>query len=118
MPKEIIRILGQSYPAAGVETVLYTVPANRRAIVKVIVFVNAAMSDTVSIATVEDGENDIPGNPTVIENYIVIGLVADTKQGASGGALQGITLSQNDDVRVKSDDGDTIFHCYGIEVEA
>lgn len=118
MPKEIIRVLGQVHPAAGVETVLYSVPKNRRAIVKVTVFVNAVMSDTIRVAVVPNGLNGDGGVPTVIENYLIIDAVIDTKQSAEGGSLSGITLSESDDIRVRTTDGDTIFHCYGVEIEA
>jgi len=118
MPKEIIKILGQSHPGGGVETVLYTVPENRRAIVKVIVFVDGGSNDTINIAAVPDGFNDIPGNPTVIENHIVLGLVVISKQAAQEDSLSGITLNENDDIRIETATGGTIFQCYGVEIEA
>ena len=115
MPKEIYRILGQIHPVAGVATVLYTVPKLRSAIVHIVAFVNATMSDTVSLAVVPSGNN---GTVTaVIENFLVLGLSVDTKQGATGGALNGITLSELDDLVATSTGGDTIFHCYGVELE-
>jgi len=117
MPKEIIKILGQVRPAINTEVVLYTVPANRRAIVQITVFDSSGTDANVNIAVVPDGFNDIPGNPTVPVNFLVEGVKVSTKQELAGAGVSGITLSENDDIRVESDQADCIFHCYGVEVE-
>jgi len=117
MPKEIIKILGQVRPAVNTEVVLYTVPQNRRAIVKITVFDSSGTDAAINIAVVPDGFNDIPTNPTLPVNFLVEGVTVSTKQELAGAGLTGITINENDDIRVKSDQADCIFHCYGVEIE-
>jgi len=117
MPKEIIKTLGQVRPAINTEVVLYTVPENRRAIVRVGVFNSSGSGAAIDIANVPDGFNDIPTNPTATENFIVEGVVLATKVALEGEHYKGITLNENDDIRVESDQADCIFHCYGVEIE-
>jgi len=111
MPKEIIKILGQLYPAAGATELLYVVPDNRRAIVKITIFVNGGANDNVSIAMLPLGET------LSIKNYLIANLSALSKLESQMASATGITLSEGDQILVKSTVGDTIFHCYGVEIE-
>lgn len=118
MPKEIIKILGQVRPPANTEVVLYSVPKLRRSIVKVTVFNNSTVSGAdINIAIVPNGLDDIITNPTNPENFLVQSLTVGSKSVESGGAFAGITISENDDIRVESNEANTIFHCYGVEIE-
>jgi len=116
MAKEIFKILGQVKPAAATEEVLYTVPQNRSAIVKVTGFNENAGAAAVKLAIVPNGGQTVPP-PTVPANYNVNGLVLNAKTHTAAGELKGITLDEFDQIRVESDNADCVFQCFGVELE-
>lgn len=115
MPKEIYQILGQNSPAESAEEILYTVPKNRTAIVRVSVFAPAAGA-SVHIASVPDG-GSAAAPTTVIENYILNGYTLTASEAYCGDELKGITLGEFDQIRVEADGTGAIFHAYGVELE-
>ena len=117
MAKEIYGIRGQVKPAINNEEVLYTAPSKRSSIVKVTAFnENASSGAAIKIAIVPDG-GATPAPATAPENYLVNGLPVGSKNDLAGGVVNGITLDEFDQIRVESDNADTVFHCYGVEIE-
>jgi len=116
MPKEIHKILGQVRPAINTETILYTVPDKRAAIVKVTAFNEDGSAALIKVAIVPDGGADTPP-ATAAKNYVVNGFSLDPKKADQGTELKGITVNEFDQIRVESDNAVTVFHCYGVEIE-
>lgn len=117
MPKEIYKILGQVRPTSTAEEVLYTVPKNRSAIVKIAVFNHSGSASLVSIAVVPDGGAASPP-VTIVENYLVEDFSIDPKKEDAGGALRGVTINEFDQIRVETDTANEVgFHVYGVELE-
>ena len=103
------KVLGQSMPAGGVLTTLYTVPGSTSVVNSSVVACNqgeqaAKISITVAVAGAADTPSQyllsnlrVPGN----EPYM---------------ATIGITLGAADVVRVRSDTGNVSFNMFGSEV--
>ena len=114
MPKRIYEILGQEAPLAATETVLYTVPSKRTAIVKVTCFDSNGAD--IKVAIVPDGGKSFPP-ATSSENYLVDGFPLGTTYIESYKEFKGITMNEFDEIRVESDKATTKFHVYGVEIE-
>ncbi len=120
MAQEVIKVLGQSRPAAATETVLYSVALGKRAVIaSLFIFNNTAGNAIIDLSIVPGGANDIGTNPTALQNTILNQLTITTKKGhtdittVAGGK---ITLNELDDIRIETDTVGVVFHVYGVEV--
>lgn len=117
MPKEIIKILGQVSPAAATETVLYTVPVKRSAVVRVTALnLNAAGVGLADVAIVPNG-GGASSPATTSENYLIKVESLAAGKPYEGNALKGITLSEFDEIRVLANSPTLAFSCFGMEIE-
>lgn len=106
---EAIKVLGQTAPASGVLTDSYTVPASASAAISSIVVCNQTSSYAgIRISVAVSGAADDP------KQYIYYDLLCDPKN--TFVATVGITLSENDIVRVFSDIDGVSFQFFGTEV--
>jgi|TARA_Y100001951_G_C11188875_1_gene210268 hypothetical protein len=116
MPKRIYEILGQVDPTAATETVLYTVPSKRTAIVKVTAFNGSGVANMIKVAVVNDGGS--ASNPTTTsKDYRVDGFPLGTNYEDIDKEFKGITLNEFDQIRVEATVLGSTFHCYGVEIE-
>lgn len=118
--QEILGILAQSRPAAGVETVVYTVPKNRRAVVsRLFIFNNSGGNAIIDLSFVPGGSGNIVGNPTALENTLLNQFTLATKQGntdANNIAGGGLTFNEYDDIRLETDVLGVVAHVFGEEI--
>ena len=98
-------ILGQSAPAGGVLTTLYTGPGNRHATVRIIVC-NRGSVDTFRLAV-------SPGGASIASaHYLAYGQVIEANDSLASAAF---TVKASDVVRVFSTNGNCSFTLTGIE---
>jgi len=120
MAREVLRILGQARPAINTEVVVYSVSDNSRcAISRIFIFNNSGGNAVIDLSIVPGGSDDIPSNPTALENTILNQVTLSTKQGntdATNIAGGGITLDAHDDIRFETDTLGVVIHIYGVEV--
>lgn len=111
--QEYYKNLGQVYPASGVLTAAYTVPAGRAAVISSIVVSNAqprttGISDCFNISHAIGGAADTPaqylyGNINITPTNTFIATV-------------GVTMAAGDVLRVYSQSGVLSFNLYGTEI--
>lgn len=109
MAIEIIKVLGQSAPAATTLTDLYTVPASTSLVSSTIIVCNqnaASIKFRVSIA--------VAGSVDAAKQYVYYDVVV--LKSDSFTATIGMTLSATDVVRVRSDTANVSFNLFGVEV--
>jgi hypothetical protein len=108
----LYKVLAQSAPSAGVETLLYTVPSATQAIVSSIYVCNRGASvATFRVSVRWNGET--LGN----RNYIAYDVSIDPNETIVFG--EGVTLSSvggQDIVSVRSSSGNVSFSAFGTEV--
>lgn len=102
-------ILGKVNPAADTDTIMYTVPASRNAIVQINASERTTTPTRVRIATVF-AAGSIDWN---IDNLIYDGLV--TQDNPIN--FTGIALATDEDVVVRSDGATTAFQVNGLEFD-
>ena len=103
------KVLGQSIPAAGTLTTLYTVPAATSAIVSTLTACNQSATATtirVSIA--------LAGAADTAKQYIYYDLALAANDNFS--ATQGWTLATTDVVRCYSANGLVSFNLFGAQI--
>jgi hypothetical protein len=103
----ILRVLGQLYPSAGVESVLYTCATTSVVISSLIVCNISPSNDTVSVRICIAGAADTNAQ-LIYSNILILG----------NGALDltaGITLATTDIIKVKSTNGTCSFQIFGQE---
>lgn len=109
MAMEAIKVLGQTAPTSGVLTDSYVVPSDASAAISSIVICNQTTSYAdIRISIAVSGAADDP------KQYIYYDLLCDPKNTFI--ATVGITLSQNDVVRVYSNINGVSFQFFGTEV--
>lgn len=106
---EKLKILGQDVPLASTLTDVYTVPLGRTAVISSIVVCNLDSSNTVfSISLAAAGAADTPKQyiykdlPLAANDTFVLTI--------------GISLDENDVVRILSASGNVSFNLSGVEV--
>ena len=101
----IYGVLGQVQPSAGVLTTLYTVPAGRKTVCRVIV-ASTALSSLFRVSVGVAGAPDAPFQALAYDERI-----------AANDSLSSVPITVNggDVVRVQSDSGTLAFTLSGIE---
>lgn len=101
------KVLGQVKPAAGTLTDLYTVPANKEAVVSSYVACNLGADADVRFAV-------RPAGAAIDDkHYVIYDAVLDANDSLV--LVHGVTLSATDVVSVRSDTGDVAFSIFGDE---
>ena len=106
---EVLKVLGQSNPAATTLTALYTVPGATQATVSTLCIANRTTSSVkvrVSVAIAGAGDS--------LEQYIYYDTLVAKND--STFATLGITLAATDVVRVYTDTLGVSFNLFGVEV--
>lgn len=101
-------VLGQAAPSAGVLADIYTVPAGRRAAVRVIV-TNRAGSDTFRVAVSPLGAS------IAVAHYIAYGKAIEANDSMSSAPFE---VGATDIVRVFSTNGSISFTVSGLEEDS
>lgn len=104
------KVLGQSAPSATTDTTLYTVPAQKEAVVSSIAVVNrGSSSGTYRIAV-------RPNGATIAnQHYIAYDNAIDGK--ATEILAIGITLDAADVISVYGSSADFSFNAFGVEIQ-
>lgn len=103
------KVLGQSSPSATTNTTLYTVPAQKEAVVSSIVVVNKGTSGTFRIAVRPNGE-------TIANKHYI--AYDETLAGNTRVTLTlGITLDAADVVTIYASSADFSFNAFGVEIQ-
>jgi glucose-6-phosphate dehydrogenase assembly protein OpcA len=104
------KVLGQSAPSATTNTTLYTVPAQKEAVVSSITIVNrGSVAGTYRIAV-------RPNGATIAnQHYIAFDNAIDAK--ATETLAIGITLDAADVISVYGSSGDFTFNAFGVEIQ-
>lgn len=106
-----IRILGQSNPAATTETVLYTVPQGKYALIS---FLNIA---TISASTVSFRMGvSVGGGALATADYLYYDVDIVTKDAFRDSDLEGLRLEEGDEVRIYASTNELGFTLFGTEV--
>jgi hypothetical protein len=105
----IYKVLGQAFPDAYTETLLYTAPLGGSAIVSSLIVCNQAGTTQSFSVTVSVG-----GAATTNKDYIYANLLIAGKDTFI--ATIGVTLSAGDVIRVQSSVARLSFSLYGSEV--
>jgi len=107
---ETLKVLGQAVPTANVLTDLYTVPASSSAVISSIVVCNQNSSSTIAfrVSVAVGGAADTP------KQYLYYDLPLTNND--TFVATIGISLAQNDVVRIQSDTANVSFNLVGVEV--
>jgi len=105
---DILKVLGQSDPAATTETVLYTVPDKTQTTISSIVVCNRAGSSgtyriNVSVAGATTGDKEY-----LFYDKTINANTTDT-------IVIGITLGQTDELKIYSSSSDFSFSAFGCE---
>ena len=105
------KVLGQSNPYAETETVLYTVPANKQAVISTISVCNTAASDTTFRVIIQKASEQ---TSVLSKQYFAY----DTKvfKNDTTSITAGITLATGDRVQVYSLSGTVAFQAFGSEM--
>ncbi len=106
---ESIKILGQAAPSANILTTLYTVPSSTTTTISSIVVCNRSNS-TVTFRI----SNAINSAVDALAQYLYYDQ--ELSENSTFIITIGITLSQNDILRVSSNSNSCSFNVYGIEV--
>lgn len=106
---ETIKILGQSAPAATIETTLYTVPAARVTTCSTLVICNRAATAATFRVTVA-----VAGAVTANAQYLFYDQAIDGNSTFT--ATIGMTLATTDVVRVYASTANLSFNLFGAEV--
>jgi hypothetical protein len=102
------KIFAQQYPAAGIDTNLFTVVAGHNAQLSVFVANHNAVEDQISVSLVPQGTAN-----TTPPNYIAY----QTRIFGNGCiAFSGLFLDDGDQVRVTSANGTTSFVATGVDI--
>ena len=109
---EALKILGQSAPSATTETVVYTVPSGREAVISKIVFCNrGASAASVRLSFT------INAGTTTSKDYVLYDVnVAANSAYEWPQSGNGITLAQTWDVRVYISTANVSVSVFGLEV--
>lgn len=103
------KVLGQSNPSATTNTTLYTVPAQKEAVVSSLVVVNQnASAGTYRIAIQPNGET------IAAKHYIAYDNAIDAK--ATETHTIGITLDAGDVVTIYASNANMSFNAFGLEI--
>ena len=103
-----LKVLGQAYPTATVETALYTVPAATSTVVSSLVICNTSgTADTVTIRVA------VGGAGSANKQLILSGVSLAGNSSIS--MTVGITLATADVIRVTSANGTSAFSAFGQE---
>lgn len=106
---DTLKVFGQSYPAAGVLTTLYTVPALTGSAVSSIVACNQGPgTGAIRIAVQPAGAAILP------QHYQVYDLPLQPNE--TRAFVLGITLAATDVISVQSGNGAVSFSAYGVQV--
>lgn len=106
---DTLRVLGQQYPAAGVPTTLYTVPAFTSASTSSWTACNhAAYAARVRLAVAVAGAADDPKQYLYYDLYVA--------PNATFAETLGLTLGTTDVILCQSDTGQVSFNLFGVEV--
>ena len=111
MSTTIPSIIGQNYPAAGVDTNLFTVPLNQQVQFSIFVCNQSSSYDYFTIALVKSGGQTSPELPSTFIAYNTP-LVNNGVFSASG-----LYLNSGDQVRVMSTNGSCSFNATGIVIQ-
>ena len=106
---DALKNLGQSLPAAGTLTALYTVPGSTSAVMNLFTACNESSATArfrLSVA--------VAGAADAISQYVYFDQQVAGR--STFVASLGIPLATTDVVRVQSDSGSIAFHAYGVEV--
>jgi hypothetical protein len=103
------KILGQQNPAATTETQLYAAGTSAGSVVSSIVVCNQAAS----AATYRIAVRPAATSPTVAANWIVYGATVAASD--STVLTIGVTLAQNDTIRVYASSANLSFSAFGSE---
>lgn len=109
------KVLGQSKPAAGVLTLLYTVPGATQAIISTLTANNQdqVVQDQIKISVRVGGAADDAKQYVIGNQAAADGMKLDVNNPYM--ATIGITLGAADEVYVWSKNGTTSFNAFGIE---
>jgi hypothetical protein len=105
------KILGQSNPDATTATVLYTVPANKQAVISTVSICNRAAADTTFRIILQKAAEQ---TSIVSKQYFAY----DTKvfKNDTTSVTVGITLATGDRIQVYSLSGSVAFQAFGSEM--
>lgn len=103
------KVLGQSSPSATTNTTLYTVPAQKEAVVSSIVVVNRGSSGTFRIA--------VRPNAETIANKHYIAYDETLSSNTRVTLTLGITLDAADVVTIYASSADFSFNAFGVEIQ-
>jgi len=104
------KVLGQSAPSATTDTTLYTVPAQKEAVVSSITVVNRGSgSASYRIA--------VRPNGATIANQHYIAFDNSIEGKATETLAIGITLDAADTISVYASSGDFSFNAFGVEIQ-
>jgi hypothetical protein len=104
------KILGQTLPVANTETDAYTTPSASSTLIRSINVTNTSgTADTFDISIVEDGVIPTDNKDYIFKSTPILGNETITVKA-------GYTMSQNDKVRVRSNNGTSNFHVFGAEI--
>ena len=106
----VLKVLGQQIPAAGVVAVIYAPSSVRTATVSTVTACNQGPATTIRLLVnvFQDGLGDVP------KQYIVYDLPLAAND--TYAATMGITLASQDGLRCSSANGAVSFSAFGVEV--
>lgn len=107
---EANKVLGQSAPTANTDTVLYTVPSGKEAVISTLFVCNRDVSADMTFRIAVSPAGAAIANP----HYLYYDAVLAA--GATVTITTGITLGATDVVRVRSSIGNATFNAFGVEV--
>lgn len=102
------KVLGQSFPGAGVLTAAYTVPSATQAVVSTIKVCNQGPATTFQIAVA------VAGAASEAKQFLYYDLPLAANDVYS--ATEGWTLQATDVIRAQSASGQVSFNVFGLEV--
>ena len=103
------KVLGQSNPSASTDTTLYTVPANRSAVISTLNICNLDINpSTYRVAVRPAG--------AAIANYHFLAYEATLPASDSISLILGITLATTDVVTVRASTSTVAFSLFGSEI--
>ena len=108
MPSYGYKILGQAYPLADTETLLYTVPGGAQTIVSSIVCCNLSGDEAMFNISVSVG-----GAATSNQDYLFYEVIIPSNETFQ--ASMGLTMAATDVIRVYSSTGELAFSAFGSE---
>jgi hypothetical protein len=104
------KILGQNSPIANTNTVFYTVPASKSALVRAINVTNTSSTpDTFDISITLDSSASIANEDYIFKSQQIFGNETITIKG-------GYTMQESNTFRIRSTNGTSTFHAFGGEI--